>query len=293
MSHYANSLVISMPPAGSLLATLAFMLVSSLPQETFMGWGWRVPFLISAVLFLIAIFIRNRLEESPEYEAAMEARQTAQETFKVPLAEVLRTNFKQVLIGFMAVTGHNANNYIISFASIMVMTTFGGLSSTEALKAVMLATVFGILLSPVGGALADKLGAVRVMMVVAGIGLLFAFPLFMALTSGSFLLSFAALAISFGVVLASTSGPQGAFLVNLFPIKTRFTGVALSREINDMLIGGFAPMIVATLFEVGQGSIVLPASFMAACFAVTVIATIWDKGSGNNSAAQTVETSIN
>ena len=188
----------------------------------------------------------------------------------------------------MAVTGHNANNYIISIVSITVMTTYGNLDRTTALTAVMLATVFGIVLSPVGGALGDKIGAGKTMMIGAATGLLFAFPLFMSLTSGSFLMSFAALAISFGVVLSTTSGPQGAFLVNLFPIKTRFTGVALARETNGVIIAGFTPMIVAWLFTAGGGSIVLPATYMMLCFAVTIMATVWAKESGNNSAAQTV-----
>ncbi|WP_237242924.1 MFS transporter [Rothia nasimurium] len=283
-----TSLVLAMPPAGSLLATLSFMLVSTLPEETFMGIGWRIPFLASVVLFAVAIFIRNKLEESPEYQAAMASRDEKQQKSSVPLAQVIRENFKQVVIGFMAVTGHNANNYIISIVSITVMTTYGNLDRTTALTAVMLATVFGIVLSPVGGALGDKIGAGKTMMIGATIGLLFAFPLFMSLTSGSFLMSFAALAISFGVVLSTTSGPQGAFLVNLFPIKTRFTGVALARETNGVIIAGFTPMIVAWLFTAGEGSIVLPATYMMLCFAVTIIATVWAKESGNNSAAQTV-----
>lgn len=283
-----TSLVLSMPPAGSLLATLAFMLVSGLPEETFRGWGWRLPFLLSAVLFAVAIFIRNKLEESPEYRAAMAQQEQKKEALKVPLADVLRTNFKQVLIGFMAVTGHNANNYIISIVSITVMINYGGLSRSDALMLVMLATIFGVVLSPVGGALGDKLGAGKVMLLGSVTGLIFAFPLFTALTSGSFLLIFCALSISFGVVLATTSGPQGAFLVNLFPIKTRFTGVALARELNGVVIAGFTPMIVAALFEFGQGSILLPSLYMATCFAVTVVATLWAKDSGNNSAAQVV-----
>ena len=142
-----TSLVLAMPPAGSLLATLSFMLVSTLPEETFMGIGWRIPFLASVVLFAVAIFIRNKLEESPEYQAAMASRDEKQQKSSVPLAQVIRENFKQVVIGFMAVTGHNANNYIISIVSITVMTTYGNLDRTTALTAVMLATVFGIVLS--------------------------------------------------------------------------------------------------------------------------------------------------
>ncbi len=285
-----TSLVLSMPPAGSLIATLAFLAVSAMPQDIFMGWGWRLPFLFSVVLFGVAIFIRSRLEESPEYRAAMEFQEQSQRSHKVPLKDVLVNDWKSVLMGFMAVTGHNGNNYIISIASLSVMTTYGSMTRSTALTAVLLATLFGIFLSPVGGALADRWGAGRVMGAGSALGLLWAFPLFYALTSGEFWLAFGALAVSYGVVLATTSGPQGAFVANLFPVKTRFTGTAFARETNGALVAGLTPMIVAALFELGEGSVIWPATYMALCFLVTIVGMAWAAGRGNNESAQQMET---
>lgn len=284
-----TSLVLSMPPAGSMIATLAFLAVSSLPTEAFMGWGWRLPFLFSLVLFAVAIFIRHKLEESPEYKAAMAAQEEREEQLKVPLGEVVKKDLRNVLLGFMAVTGHNCNNYIISIVSISVMTTYGSMARSEALTVVMLATIFGILLSPVGGALADRFGAGRIMGIGAVLGLLWALPLFGALVSGNFWLIFAALSVSFGVVMATTSGPQGAFIANLFPVRTRFTGTALAREFNGAIVAGLTPMIVAALLEAGGGNILWPALYMAACFAVTVVAIVLAQGRGNNAAAERLD----
>jgi MFS family permease len=285
-----TSLVMAMPPAGSAVATLAFLAVAALPEENFYGWGWRLPFLASAVLFLVAIYIRTKLEESPDYKAAMDAKDEREKKAKTPLAELLRTQWREVILGFMAVTGHNANNYIISIASITIMVTYGGLERTTALAVVLLGSLIGILMSPVGGMAGDRFGAGKTMAFGALVGLFFAFPLFQALVSGNSLAAFAALAVSYGVVLACTSGAQGAFLANLFPTRTRFTGTALARETNGAIVAGLTPMIVTALFEVGNGSITYPALYMAGCFLVTFLGVTLAKGKGDNKVDTQVQT---
>lgn len=279
-----TSLVLSMPAAGSMIAMLSFLAVSHLPTESFTGWGWRLPFIASAVLFGVAIYMRNKLEESPEYRLAME-HQENKSAQSAPIREVLQKDWRNVVLGFMAVTGHNANNYIISIASLSVMTQYGGMDRSSALTAVMLATTLAVFLSPVGGHLADKFGAGKVMGIGALIGLVHAYPLFWAFTSGNFWLILAALMVSYGVVMATTSGPQGAFVANLFPVRTRFTGTALAREFSGALVAGFTPMIVALLFRVGNGSIILPATYMTCCFGVTVAGMVIARGKGDNAAA--------
>ncbi|PRQ10315.1 MFS transporter [Corynebacterium sp. 13CS0277] len=277
---YWTSFVLAMPPAGAAIAIVSFLGVSTLPQESLLGWAWRVPFLLSAVLFAVAIFIRNRLEESPEYTAAM-ARQEQQHEAAVPAAQVLRRDFSSVVLGFMAVTGHNANNYIISIASLSILTTYGGLPRATALAAVLGASVVAIVLAPLGGWLADRCGAGRVMLAGSVVGVLFAYPLFRALTSGSGAVAAAALCVSFGIVMTCTSSPQGAFLANLFAPDTRFTGVALARELNGVVVAGFTPMIVAALLSASDGDITWPAVYMAACFGVTIVGMLWARGRGN------------
>ncbi|WP_245797283.1 MFS transporter [Corynebacterium aquilae] len=281
---YWTSFVLAMPPAGAAIAILSFLAVSKMPQDSFMAGGWRIPFLVSAVLFIVAVYIRNKLEESPEYNAAMERRAAAEEQLKVPLAQVIKKDWKAVLLGFMSVTGHNGNNYIISIASLSIMTAYGDLSRSQALTAVLCASLLAILLAPVGGLLADRFGAGTIMGFGSVVGLVFAYPLFKALTSGSFITAFAALCVSFGIVMTCTSSPQGAFMANLFDAETRFTGMALSRELNGVVIAGFTPMIVEALLKSSGGNINGAAGYMAACFAVTVFCMIIAKGRGNNQA---------
>ncbi|WP_217265875.1 MFS transporter [Rothia kristinae] len=279
-----TSLVLSMPAAGSAIAILSFLAVAGLGQEAFLGWGWRLPFLVSVVLFALAIWIRTRLEESPEYRAAMAARRQRRERLRTPLGEVLRTDWRGVVLGFMAVTGHNANNYIISIVSITVMTTYGGLERQQALTAVLLASILGVLLSPVAGLAADRFSAAKVMGFGAVAGALFAVPLFLGLTSGSWVASLGVLCVSYGVVLSCTSGPQGAFVANLFPTETRFAGTALARETSGALVAGFTPMIVAWLLQAADGAVGPAAGYMGVCFAVTAAAMVLARGRGDNPA---------
>ena len=119
-----------------MLATVSFLLISYLPEETLLGWAWRVPFLLSGVLFAVALYIRKHLDETPEYVEAMARAESRKHEQKVPLGELFRNSPKEVLYGFLSVTGHNANAYILSAFSLSYMTNTVGMTRTEGLSAV-------------------------------------------------------------------------------------------------------------------------------------------------------------
>ncbi|MGO4283744.1 MFS transporter, partial [Bosea sp. TAB14] len=106
---------------GIMLATLSFLLISYLPEDVLLGWAWRVPFLISGALFLVAFYIRKHLDETPEYVAAMARAEAKRHEQRVPLGELFRNSPREVLFGFLSVTGHNANAYILSAFSLSYM----------------------------------------------------------------------------------------------------------------------------------------------------------------------------
>lgn len=266
-----TSFVLATPPLGIALATVCFFLVSIPGEEVLLGWTWRVPFLISALLFLVAIFIRNKLEETPEYAQTMAEAHNRTNEAKLPVREVMESHWQSVVLGFFAITGHNAVNYIIAVFSISLMVG-SGMSRTSALLAVTLGSLVSVLLTPVGGLLADKYGSAKILAVGNISGLILAFPIFMLLSSGQFYLGLAAVALGYALVIPCTSGAQGAFLTELFPVAVRFSGIAIARELNGALVAGLSPLIAAALLELGGGSIVLPAGYLALCCFVSAAA---------------------
>ncbi|WP_420733444.1 MFS transporter [Brevibacterium luteolum] len=260
---FFTSLVLCAPPAGIVLATAAFFLASSgMAEETFMSIGWRLPFLASVVLFFVAIYIRAKLEETPEYTSAME--QQAARATKVPLLALLATDWRGVLAGFLSLTGHNALNYGMAVFSIGYLVGTG-MPQTHALGAVTLGTVAAIILTPLGGSLADRFGAGRVMGWASVIGALYSFPFLWLLSQGTFTSALIAIAIGYGLVISGTSGSQGAFLANLFPTRHRFSAMALAREANGALIAGFSPVVLAALVAWANGAITAAAGYLVAC----------------------------
>src|SRR5690606_16421906 len=267
----STSLVLSPPPLGIALATVCFFLVSLARDEVLLGWAWRIPFLISALLFIVAIYIRNKLEETPEYATAMASARANQQHAKLPIVQVFAGHWRRVVLGFLAITGHNATNYILAVFVLSLMVS-SGMERSQALLAVTLGSLASVLLTPVGGWLADKFGASKVLAAGNISGLILAFPIFALLSTGEFLLGFFGIAVGYALVIPCTSGAQGAFLTELFPVSVRFSGIALARELNGAIVAGLSPLIAAALLQAGNASIVPPAGYLALCCLASGIA---------------------
>jgi MFS family permease len=290
---YLTSLVLATVPAGIVLATGAFLAVSALDDAVLLDWAWRVPFLASAVLFGLAVFIRQRLEETPEYVEA-QRRAADRHDNRLPLVKLLREHRAAVAVGFFAITGHNALNYIMATFSLAYMTSSAvGMGRTEALAAVTIGTVFGIVGTPVGGWAADRFGARRVLLLGSVAGALFAFPLFASLTTGSIVVATTALALGYGVVIACTSGAQGAFLADLFAAEQRFSGIALVREGNGVLVAGTTPLVATALIAAFDGATWPAALFLTVCCLSSVAALVaWSRHHPSDASPATETTRI-
>ncbi|MDI3330822.1 MAG: MFS transporter [Micrococcus sp.] len=267
-----TSLVLATPPAGIVLATGAFLWASSAGETVLLDWAWRLPFLVSVVLFALAVFIRRRLEETPEYVVAQRRAEERGERQKVPVVELFRRHKTSLGLGFLSVTGHNALNYSMAVFALSLMTSEAvGLDHGSALAAVTIGSVFGILGTPLGGWAADRFGAARILALGSGLGALFAFPLFSALASGDALLAGAAISAGYGIIIALTSGSQGSYLASLFPARERYSGIALTREANGAIVAGFTPLTAAWLIQVTGGEVWAAAAFVAACCLLSAI----------------------
>jgi nitrate/nitrite transporter NarK len=234
-----------------------------------------VPFLVSAVLFFLALYIRNRLEETPEYSAAVQKAAMERRKTKLPLRDVLAKDWRQVLVGFFSITGHNAMNYILAVYALTLMTSpLVGLEKPAALLAVTLGSLVSVGLTPLGGWFSDRFGAPRVLLFGSLMGAALAYPIFALLTAGNFTLAFTAIALGYGLVIPATSGAQGAFLTNLFPAQRRLTGIGLARETNGALVAGFSPLVAAALVAAADGQTHLAAGYLLACCLASAIAVM-------------------
>ncbi len=230
-------------PLGFLCSTGGFLLLGShLSEAQFMAWGWRVPFLASALLVVIGLYIRLQLVETPEFQRVV----SAGERVRVPLLAVFAQHARVLVLGTLAAT--------VTFVVFYLMTVFALSWATSALKfprqqfleLQMIGVLFFGATIPLSALLADRIGPRRMLMIAAAlmIGMGFAFqPLFGAATTGS-VLAFLAL----GFALAGlTYGPLGSALAQLFPTAVRYTGASLTFNFAGILGASLAPYIATTL----------------------------------------------
>ena len=239
-----------------------------LTDAQMLAWGWRVPFLVSAVIVFVAIYIRSRLQESPAFEAEQRKVATA---VKLPLTQVFSERGSSVVLGFLSVTGHNANAYVLNAFALSYITGTLHLSRSLALTALLLAAAAGMVMTPLFGMLADRIGRKPVFVGGAVFVALFAFPFFHLLQTGSPPLVIGAMMAGYGIGFGAMSGAQGAFLAELFETRFRYTGIAAAREMNSVLVAGPTPFIASALVASAGGQPWSVAWFIIACQAVTII----------------------
>lgn len=276
-------------PGGAFLATLAFTFASMLPGDVLLAWAWRIPFLISAVLFFVALWIRNRLEETPAYAAAVEAREGAARASRVPLGEVFAKSPRQLLAGFMSVTGHNVVYYVLSAFALGYLTKTVGMPRHEALIAVLVASFIAAVIIPFTGMIADRVSIRRMVMFGGLAGAVLAYPLFLSLQSGNMWLAMLGMSAAGIFAMGATSPGTSTFLPNLFPTRYRFTGVAAARELNGAIVAGPTPMIATALIAAAGGGIGLVSAFVAVAALLTSASVFVAGTSGEAAPAEDAE----
>ncbi|RYE41408.1 MAG: MFS transporter [Hyphomicrobiales bacterium] len=233
---------------GGLLSTGVMSMMSLLPDEQFMTWGWRVPFLLSAVLVVIGIFIRVRVEESPEFEAVKKSETIAASPLKIVLTTRLGTLVNAIFIGFGILAVHSVlSTYMLSYAKQIGFET----TTVHNLKVLMTGTsIVGVLFC---AWLSDVVGKHRLMLVGALLFVVLPFPFFKMVNSGSVVLLAVALVVMFALVLPLVFAPLAGLFTEMFPVRARYTGVAVSYQTASVLGGGLAPIIASTLVAAAGG----------------------------------------
>ena len=260
-------------PAGQLIANGLLAVMAVVQSEAdFLAWGWRIPFLLSAVLVLIGLWIRLSVEESPVFKQAR-AKADAEADDKMPILTVLRRYPREVLTAMGARFAENVSYYIFTIVITTYVTAQLKLSSSFALGAVLIGAAVHIAAIPLWGALSDRIGRRPVYLIGAiGVGV-WAFAFIALLNTKNFAL--AAVAVVVGLVLhGAMYGPQAAFLSELFGTTVRYSGVSIGYQLASILAGGLAPIIAVALlgaFQTGYAVAVYVA--LAAVLTIVAVAT--------------------
>ncbi len=230
-------------PIGLLLGTFSMSVASALTGDAFLSWGWRIPFLLSAVLVFVGLWIRTGLDETPVFKETKKAGAVA----KIPVIETFRSHWKSVLVAVGAKVVETAPFYIFSTFVIGYATQHLGFDRTTALNAVSLATLVTTLAIPYMGVLADRFG--RKPLYIAGTVALtaFAFPYFLLLNTKSPAMLILATVIGLGIFWAPVTAVLGTLFSEVFITHVRYTGVTIGYQLGAALAGGTAPLVATTL----------------------------------------------
>jgi len=262
-------------PGGLILANLVFLGVSAaVGPQAFLAWGWRVPFLASAVLVIIGLAIRFRLTESPDFVRVKEAGQRE----RMPVATVLRKWPGQVLLAAGAFIGNNTVGYIFIAYLLSYCTSVLGLGRSLILTCTLIAAVVWLATIPWASALSDRHGRGRILM-IGSVGLtLMALALFALVDTRNPALILAVL-IALAVFLGMTYGPLAALLSELFPASVRYSGASLGYQLGAILGGGIAPMVAAALYGRWRSSVPITVYLGAVCLlSLACIAVVTRRG---------------
>lgn len=258
--------------ASIAFSTGLFALLAMLPRDVLLDWAWRVPFLASAAIFVVAIFIRRRVEETPAFvRAAEQAAKDVNAAVKVPLVTAIKESPRALVVGVLSGSGLNVAGYAINTFSLSYIKNTLEMSATVATLGVVAAAGSSVVAVPLFGRLADRYGRRRILAFGAIFTAVYMWPYFALLDTRNPALVIVAMTIAYGVGQSAMLGAQSAFLSELFETRYRFTGIAASREVNVMLLGGTTPFIATALVEAAGGSSWGVVVFIVACQLITVI----------------------
>lgn len=276
-------------PLGFIIANGLFLLVAaalpsddpSRPSEAFLDWGWRIPFLFSAVMVIIGLWIRLNLVESTPFSKALSTGRVV----RLPLSEVMRNNWRELILGtfYMLATYvlfYLMTTFSLSYGRAPVTPASGqlpglGYSYNDFVLMLIFGVVFFGIFTLISGPLADRWGRRRTLILVT-LGIIAFSLLWVPLLSMGFVGVMLWLILGFSL-MGMTFGPMGALLPELFPTNVRYTGSGISYNVSSILGAAVAPFIAVWLWDMGNGSPLLVGVYLATMSALTLIALLLGK----------------
>lgn len=259
-------------PAGLLLSTLAFSLTTnSMSNEAFVQWGWRIPFLCSAVLVIFGLYVRLRVSESPVFlEAAAKKEQEER-----PVLTVLREQKKPLILTIGMKLLQNAVFYIYSVFVLTYIVSNLGMDRSVGLNAVMISSVVGFATMPLWSHLSDKIGRKPVYLFGVIASTLFVIPFFWLMNSGSVVLITIGIVLGLNVIHDAVYGPQAVYYSELFGTKVRLSGASIGYQIGAILAGGFSPMIATALLAKFDGASWPISTYLIGLGVISIVCTLF------------------
>jgi metabolite-proton symporter len=232
-------------PIGLLLSTVVVNIVQSASGASFLAWGWRIPFFVSAILIIVGLYIRLSILETPLFAKVKEQNQQA----RSPIIEAFRHSTPEILLSAGVRFVEQAPFYL--FTTFVI--TYGVdkliLDRTVVLNAISLGAVVELFTIPLFGALSDRFGRRRWYMVGCVLMVVFAFPYFLLMNSGSIVLFTLSVILSLALFHAWVYGPQAALIAERFATRSRYSGASLGYQLAAPFAGGLAPIIALILLN--------------------------------------------
>ncbi|MFZ6040146.1 MFS transporter [Vibrio natriegens] len=246
------SIAVSGGPSGAVLATLVLGAFSLMPEEQFMSWGWRIPFLLSALLVVIGLYLRHRVTESPDFEQAKAKEAQQSESASVPIVELFRSSSKEIGLGTLSgIAPLFIQSLLATFALTYAVSI--GHSRSDALLMLTIANTLHIFTIPLMAAISDRYGRRPVMLTGVVLGMILIWPMFELISHENPWMMLLGFIIGNPIIQAVMYGPMGAFISEKFTTRTRYTGLSLTYQLTSLIGAGFTPIIAQALLEQAGG----------------------------------------
>nr|BFD43377.1 MFS transporter [Pseudomonas sp. FFPRI_1] len=229
-------------PAGLILSLLAFSAVTRLPEEALMSWGWRLPFLASALLLLVGLAIRLGVNESPEFLASREQAVKAQRKEQTPVMEVLRSAWRPLLLCIGANTLGIAGVYFTNTFMIAYTTQQLEIPRSLILECLFVVAIIQFCVQPLAAWTAEKIGATRFLCLVSLLAMASPYPMFVLVSSGQAPLMILGIALAV-VCMASFYAVIAGYVSGMFETRVRYTAISLAYQVCGALAGGLTPLV--------------------------------------------------
>ncbi|RZK96372.1 MAG: MFS transporter [Rhodococcus sp. (in: high G+C Gram-positive bacteria)] len=253
-------------PAGLVLATLAFLLVERLPEEQVLAWGWRLPFLASAGLVAVGMYVRLKVVESPEFENVKRDKKIAD----FPILAVLRGEKRALGVGIFTQAASLVPFYLVTVFVLSYGPKEFGLSRQTILLSLLVACVLDIVSVPYASMVADRIGPRKMLIFGSLYMAAIAYPFFWLLSTGTAAGVLLAMILIITIGHAVTYSAVAGYVTSLFPAEVRYTGASVAYQFGGVVFSAPAPFIAVAVAAETDGQWALAAYIAAAC-AVTVL----------------------